>query len=289
MNFTRPIIQSTNKYNKNFWPEVCLHFFGLSYSLTIKFFIMKNEVKVQGTSSLHTNRRNFLKISGLGAIGAGLLLAGCNDDDDDPIIQTNNFPGIRNGIFDLGGGDLGILTYAYALEQLEADFYTKVVNASGFNANFSTEQKAVLTDLYNHEVIHREFFKAALTGALPNASTQLLPNLSFSYDDVNFNSPASVLGTAKLLEDTGVAAYNGAGRYITNADYLLLAGKIVSIEARHASAIRSLINTNSADFAGDDVVYPTTGLDMAKKPSEIIQAVSALDIIQTPFTAQFLK
>jgi len=268
---------------------VCLHVFGSGYSLTIKFFIMKNEVKVQGTSSLQTNRRSFLKISGLGAIGAGLLLAGCSDDDDDnPIIQPNNFPGIRNGIFDLGGGDLGILTYAYALEQLEADFYTKVVNASGFNANFSVEQKAVLTDLYNHEVIHREFFRAALTGALPNASTQLLPNLSFAYDDVNFNSPASVLGTAKLLEDTGVAAYNGAGKYITNADYLLLAGKIVSIEARHASAIRSLINTNSADFAGDDVVDPTTGLDMAKKPSQIIQEVSSLDIIQTAFTAQFL-
>jgi hypothetical protein len=251
---------------------------------------MKNEVKVQGTSSfLHTNRRSFLKIGGLGAIGAGLLLAGCSDDDDNPVIpQVNNFPGIRNGVFDLGGGDLGILTYAYALEQLEADFYTKVVNASGFNANFSVEQKAVLTDLYNHEVIHREFFKAALTGALPNAATQLLPNLAFEYADVNFNSPASVLGTAKLLEDTGVAAYNGAGRYIANADYLLLAGKIVSIEARHASAIRSLINYNSADFAGDDVVDPVTGLDMAKKPSEIIQAVSGLDIIQTNFTAQFL-
>jgi hypothetical protein len=45
----------------------------------------------------------------------------------------------------------------------------------------------------------------------------------------------------KALEDTGVAAYNGAGKLITNP--LFVTGrKIVSVEARHASAIRSLIN-----------------------------------------------
>jgi hypothetical protein len=42
---------------------------------------------------------------------------------------------------------------------------------------------------------------------------------------------------------------------------LLLAS---SVEARHASAIRSLINPNSADFAGDDVINTTTGLDVVK-------------------------
>jgi hypothetical protein len=51
-------------------------------------------------------------------------------------------------------------------------------------------------------VIHREFFKAALTGALP--SKQLLPNLAFNYGPLNFNSRNEVLATAKALEDTGV-------------------------------------------------------------------------------------
>lgn len=248
---------------------------------------MKNAIKVQEVNPHCDNRRNFLKISGLGAIGAGLLLVGCNDDDDPIYPIDNKYPGVRNGLFDLGGGDLGILTYAYALEQLEADFYTKVVNASNFNSAFSVEQRAVLTDLYNHEVIHREFFKDVLTRTLPSGAT-LLPDLAFDYGGLNFNNPTTVLATAKTLEDTGVAAYNGAGRYISNADYLLLAGKIVSVEARHASAIRSLINTNSADFAGDDIVNVDTGLDVAKKPSVIIAEVSSLNIIQTPFSAQFL-
>lgn len=235
-----------------------------------------------------TSRRSFLRISGLTLAGTGLLLAGCNNDDDsgsnpDP----SQLPGVRNGVFDLGGGDAGILTYAYALEQLEADFYTRVVNSNTFGATFNTEEQQVLADLYQHEVYHREFFRVAIAGALEGTSGTLLPDLEFAYSSVNFSNRASVLATAKALEDTGVSAYNGAGRYITNPDYLVIAGKIVSVEARHASAIRSLINPGSADFAGNDVV-DGNGLDKAQKPSQIVPVVSSLDFIQTPFTAQYL-
>ena len=246
---------------------------------------MKNEVKIHevGASALK-GRREFLKISGLVAATTGLIMMGCDDSDD--IIVDQKLPGIRNGKFDLGGNDLGVLSYAYALEQLESDFYTKVVNASGFRTTFNTIEQQVLTDLYNHEVIHREFFKAALTAALPNPSSQLLPALAFSYGALNFNSRNEVLATAKALEDTGVAAYNGAGKLLKNPDYLLLAGKIVSVEARHASAIRSLINPNSNDFAGDDVVSTTNGLDVVKSPSQVLPIAGGF--ITTAFTAQFL-
>lgn len=245
---------------------------------------MENTVKVHEVNPSSVNsRRSFLKLSGITLVGAGLLLTGCSDDDED---NSTKLPGIRNGVFDLGGGDFGILSYAYALEQLEADFYTKVVNASNFNSAFNDEDRAVLTDLYRHEVIHREFFKAALTGALPNPSEQLLPNLAFNYGTLNFNDRTSVLATAKALEDTGVGAYNGAGRLLDNPEYLLLAGKIVSVEARHASAIRSLINPNSKDFAGDDIVSAANGLDTVKTPSQIIPV--AKGFITTEFTANFL-
>ena len=257
---------------------------------------MKNVVKIQEVEPSFTNRRKFLKISGLTMVGTGLLLAGCSNDED-VIAGTNStnlisryggghFPGVKDGVFDLGGNDLGVLTYAYALEQLEADFYTRVVNATGFTTNFTPEEQQVLTDLYYHEVIHREFFKAALTGALPNPKKQLLPDLAFDYGSLNFSSRSQVLAIAKALEDTGVAAYNGAGRLLSNPDYLLLAGKIVSVEARHASAIRSLINPNSDDFAGDDVVDPTTGLDVQKNPSEVLAIADGF--ISTQFTALFL-
>lgn len=230
--------------------------------------IMKKTISVSsGSATLDTNRRNFLKLSGVGLALAGLALVGCNDDDDFTIID--------NGVFDLGKGDVGVLNYAYALEQLEADFYSKVVN--NFYGGISTEERQIFTDLYHHEVIHRDFFKAAISGATSN----VLPTLEFQYPNVNFNDRNSVLATAKALEDTGVAAYNGAGKYITNPDYLVLAGKIVSVEARHAAAIRDLINPRSADFSGDDVINPM-GLDVAKEPKDIVTAAGGF--IKTPFT-----
>lgn len=231
--------------------------------------IMKKTISVSsGSATLDTNRRNFLKLSGVGLALAGLALVGCNDDDDFTIID--------NGVFDLGKGDVGVLNYAYALEQLEADFYSKVVNS--FYTGVSEAERTILTDLYHHEVIHRDFFKAAIGGAAPNS---ILPTLEFQYPNVDFKSRTSVLATAKALEDTGVAAYNGAGKYITNPDYLVLAGKIVSVEARHAAAIRDLINPKSADFSGDDVIN-AMGLDLAKEPKDIVSAAGGF--FKTPFT-----
>ncbi len=243
---------------------------------------MENKVTTKETPSAFTSRRSFLKISGLTLAGTGLLLAGCNNDDDSNNSSSNQLPGIRDGKFDLGGGDFGVLTYAYALEQLEADFYTKVVTNAGF-ASFSEEAKDILSDLHKHEVIHREFFKAALTDALPNPTTQLLPALAFSYGNLNFGNQTAVIETAIALEDTGVAAYNGAGQIISNPDYLVIAGQIVSVEARHAAAVRDLRNPGSIDFAS---TADANGLDPAKKPSEI--APVAQQFITTQFTAMYL-
>ena len=229
---------------------------------------MKKTINVSNQgASLDTGRRNFLKLSGIGLAMAGLALVGCNDDD--MMIDNGG-----NG-FDLGKGDVGVLNYAYALEQLEADFYSKVVN--NFYPGISSLEREILTDLYHHEVIHRDFFKAAISGATSN----VLPTLEFQYPNVNFNDRNSVLATAKALEDTGVAAYNGAGKYITTPDYLVIAGKIVSVEARHAAAIRNLINPGSADFSGDDVI-DANGLDVAKESKDIVMAAGGF--IKTPFT-----
>ncbi len=236
------------------------------------------------------DRRQFLKMGSLAIVGSGLLLA-CNDDDD----ADNVMPPTDGDVFDLGEGNLGILNYAYALEQLEAAFYSEVIKGS-FYAGLGTEDKQMFTDVYNHEQIHRVFFKTAITAAAPSAD-MVLPDLEFDFSSLNFDNADDVLNTTILLEDTGVAAYNGAGKLIDTSDaagqaYLTLAGKIVSVEARHASAFRNMKNPGSMDFAGDDVLVDLGGsgkaYDKATLPGDILAAVIATGFVKTEFTANNL-
>lgn len=243
-------------------------------------------VNASSGNSKQKSRRRFIKLGGLGLAGSSFLLYACSEDDDfnpgGEVEQENPDPDPGQEVFDLGSGDVGILNYAYALEQLEAAFYTQV-RAGAYYAGAPEEEKQVFDDLYNHEVIHRDFFKAAITEAVGEENT--LPDLEFDVSSIDFDDRDSVLQTARLLEDTGVGAYNGAGDRIASATYLTLAGKIVSVEARHASAIRSLINPESADFAGDDII-DENGLDVAYDPSTVLS--DAGGFITTEFTANNL-
>ena len=201
-------------------------------------------------------RRRFLMFTGGAAASVALLAtASCTEDHD---------PSDFNGGLDLGSGDTGILNYAYALEQLEAAFYTQVM-ASPFSG-MSALETSFLTDIRDHEIAHREFFKKAL-------ATSAIPDLVVDFSSINFSDRASVLGTAKAFEDLGVAAYNGAGKLIASAAYLGLAGKIVSVEARHAALIRDLITPGSfADLASLSSLGAnnTNGLDAARDPKDVL-------------------
>ncbi len=168
-----------------------------------------------------------------------------------------------NGGLDLGSGDIGILNYAYALEQLEAAFYIKVM-ASPYSSMPAAEA-SYLTDIRDHEVAHREFFKAAL-------GSNAISALEVNFSTIDFTSRTSVLATAKAFEDLGVTAYNGAGQLLQSADYLLLAGKIVSVEARHAALIRDLISPGS--FA-DNTALDANASDMARSPADVLAIAGA--------------
>jgi hypothetical protein len=202
-----------------------------------------------------TGRRKFLHWSG---VTLAVVAIGCSDDDDD------GGTGPDDSEVNLGSGDTGVLNYAYALEQLEAAFYTQVL-AGAYYTGAPLNEQTILGDIKNHEVIHREFLKAALGSAA-------IPALAVDFTSVDFGSRNSVLSTARTFEDLGVSAYNGAGQLLTVADNLLTAGKIVSVEARHAAAIRDLLVPNS--FAASDVVT-ATGLDKADTPPAVLTAADS--------------
>lgn len=188
------------------------------------------------------SRRKFLGFAG--AATGMAFLAACKKNDD------------NNGT-DLGSGDIGILNYAYALEQLEAAFYIQVMTTP--YSGISAEETIFLKDIRDHEIAHREFFKNALGGSA-------IPGLEVDFSSINFGSRASVLGTAMAFEDLGVSAYDGAGYLFKDANYLLLAGKIVSVEARHAALIRELVAPNT--FLGDQV--DASSVNISRTPAEVL-------------------
>ncbi|RZK55087.1 MAG: ferritin-like domain-containing protein [Pedobacter sp.] len=203
-------------------------------------------------------RRSFLQFAGAGAAVVALTAAGCRKD-------RINTPLPSGATLDFKD-DFGVLNYAYALEQLEAAFYIQV--ASNPPSAFSTAERNYFQDIQFHEIAHREFFKKAL-------STAAIGSLEVDFSSINFSDRMSVLNAAKAFEDLGVAAYNGAGVRLTNTNFLVVAGQIVSVEARHAAYVRDMISNGSfadlgdAGFAGLNA-NASAGLDAALTPDKVL-------------------
>lgn len=221
--------------------------------------MLTNESQKNVAQFTEATKPGFSRRKFLGFVGASSALlvtaASCKKDDN-----NNNNDGV-----DLGSGDIGILNYAYALEQLEAAFYLQVV-ATPYSG-ISTLEMEYMTDIRNHEVAHREFFKAAL-------ATSAIVNLQVNFTSIDFTSRTSVLATAKAFEDLGVTAYNGAGQLLSTTGngptYLGLAGKIVSVEARHAALIADLIAPGTFANTVDGM-----GLDSARTPAQVLDIAKA--------------
>lgn len=226
-----------------------------------------------GKAAAHRSRRDFFRTAGLSA--AALALAGCGAEGTAILAPTGPSRAVVNadGSVTLDfANELDVLNYAYALEQLEAAFYIAVVTNSAFSSIFHANEQRVLLDVRDHEVVHRDFFAAAL-------GNFRIPNLTPNFAGVNFGSRTSVLETARTFEDLGVTAYNGAARYLQSDEYLVVAGKIVSVEARHASAIRDLLANRTGAFA-------PAPFDGANTPQAVLAAadpfiVEAINVINT--------
>lgn len=139
---------------------------------------------------------------------------------------------------------VAVLQYALTLEYLEAEFYTKGVATAPIPAGAPL---TAITTIRDHENAHVALLKTVIgqLGSTPVAK----PTFDFSagngsnngpFKDVFTNYPL-FLAVAQTFEDTGVRAYKGqAGELMENNDILTAALQIHSVEARHASHIRSM-------------------------------------------------
>jgi hypothetical protein len=161
-------------------------------------------------------------------------------------------PFVGSAFAQSGSGDVDIVNFALTLEYLEADFYKKA-GALGL----SSELKKLAKEFGGQESEHVDALTATVKklGGTPAKR----PTFTFPIKDEK-----SFLKLAQTLEDTGVAAYNGAGPAIQSKEVLGAAGSIVQVEARHAAAIRLQNGQPPAPAAFDKTMDKATVLKAVK-------------------------
>ncbi|NML67389.1 ferritin-like domain-containing protein [Hymenobacter sp. RP-2-7] len=173
-----------------------------------------------------------------------------------------------------------VLNFALKLEYLEMYFYQQRTALTGISATNMTALQTIATDEANHVT----FLKSAI-GAISGAVVFADPTVA-AYDfsggkgtgtgpfaDWRTN-PATYLALAQSFEDTGVRAYKGAAplaSVMANKTVLTAALNIHSVEARHASHIRSMRR------AGVNSSTPSQGVPVAPYGAQPKSWISGTD------------
>jgi Ferritin-like domain len=159
--------------------------------------------------------------------------------------------------------DIEILNFALTLEYLEAAFYKEAVDRGIYTGAVGTFASVV----YSHEATHVATLKSVL-GSKAVAS----PSFDFKGTTKQWKT---FLRTSKVLEDTGVAAYQGQAPRIHQNAVLGPAGAILAVEARHAAWVRDLL------YAGKSVKPAPEAFSTPHSMSAILAAVKKTGFIKS--------
>jgi hypothetical protein len=118
----------------------------------------------------------------------------------------------------------------------------------------------MLMQIRDHEIAHREFFRALL-------ESKAIEDLEFDFSSVDFARRDSVFATAKEMETISIGAFLGVSKLFITPDYTLSAMKIASVEGRHAGYIgHTLSGGNFADMTDGNAI------DEVLTPKEVLSA-----------------
>jgi hypothetical protein len=222
-------------------------------------------------------RRNLLSKAAIAAAGvvAMKLFAPSRALAVSPALTFNNIPGT---------GDIKVLNYALALEDLEADLYAQALmrltnggsnalgtHISGLNLNQNQPDVLYAREFGKVEMEHRDFLQSAL-------GSQAIPLYKYNFNMQNL-SRQQVLALIYSAEMLGVGAYLGAIQYFETETYLQTAGAILGTEARHTAVVAEIMDIlfnettpvapQASQFGGNN-----DGRDTPVAPNTVLATVS---------------
>lgn len=156
---------------------------------------------------------------------------------------------------------IDVLNYALTLEHLEAAFYRDglaMIGVDGITAlGFQASVFDALGEIGAHEAAH----VATLTDVITQLGGEPVAEAMY---DFGYTDAAGFLQVAQALEDTGVAAYQGAAQYLIDEDELLTAALTIhGVEARHAAYLALVNATSPFPEAVNPTLTPAEVLDIA--------------------------
>jgi hypothetical protein len=211
------------------------------------------------------NRRHFMSALGMtgAAAGAGLL-SGCS--------ATTALQVTSSGL-----AQSDYLNFALNLEYLEATFYSYITQGTDLPSSL-TARSGAITGFPSAKLTFAGANAAAITDMLNevyfdelNHVTELLnllgvlavPRPAINLAALGAVTAANALSIARLFEDVGVTAYNGALASLSGSS-LTFASQILGVESFHSGAIRLSVILQNAAAAGTDVYLNAgDGLDVA--------------------------
>lgn len=209
-------------------------------------------------TSTHFQEKNPVKrsrfIKGLLALISGLALS---EDSCKPVNFTGGNGSTTQGL-SFGSEDIGLLNYLYVVEQIQYNFYNKVVNSGIFSPTSNTY--SLLSDILYHQLAHSLFYQNVL-------GTNAISGISFDFSSLDFSQKSNLLATMEKFQNTESQAYNGVAKYFKSSAFLSLVRQIGVVESRHSYFISSL--AGSASLINSSILDPN-GFEIGLSPVNIL-------------------
>lgn len=183
-----------------------------------------------GRSFSFGSRRDFLRMAAASSVATAIpsVLTGCNIGET-TLGGTATPTGPLLAI-DFSTGDTAFLKFLSVYKQVQADLYTRIVAAFS-TSDLTAAEQALVTEIKNHEVIHRDTIKGIL-------GTSNAVSVTTSWGTTNFKKASEIIQTATNFEDVSIGLLNGMIQRLISSANVALALEIQSVEGRHSAALR---------------------------------------------------
>lgn len=211
-------------------------------------------VALDGTELVTSPARRKLIAAGATACGAAALLA-ATPAHADLLDALKHFLYL----------DPIVLNYAFEMEELQCDFFSRVIQSEMFPQMDSHERSALnliaLQDRAHYEALKiardKYGYKGGTHFETPNASASRRPRV-YTFNPRAFSSREAMLHDAVDIKQNVTWAYHGAVDLVRDPKLLAPAGAIAGVEGRHLVVLREMSGLDPVPTPFEGQVSPQT-------------------------------